>query len=162
MGYAVSETKWYDPGTGQFIVVDGHIVERDALRIAEAIAEYDPNLYLLCLDPARAEGITEEPFVVAEKTKDGTLKPVLRAWKLDDEILLRLYNADTQKKDVLANLLKMEEQQKLDAQTRYQEKRDEAKDILQHLAGMKSRFSVRDSNTGELLTFYDDRPPTRK
>ena len=31
---------YFDPGTGDFLVVDGNIVERDALRIAEAIKDY--------------------------------------------------------------------------------------------------------------------------
>ena len=62
-------SNWYDPGNGQFLVVDGQVVERDALRIAEAISDYDPNLTLLCLNPERAEGISDEPFVVAERER---------------------------------------------------------------------------------------------
>lgn len=153
---------WYDPGTGNYLVVNGHIVERDALRVAEAIHDYDENLHILCLNPERAEGITDEPFIVAEKGKDGVLRPVLRAWKLDDEILSRLYNSDTHKHDVLNALESAEKSQRREQQQRYDEWREEAKDIVKHIAGMKSRYTVKDSVTGDLLTFYDDRPTERK
>ena len=42
-------SNYYDPGTGNHVMVDGMIVERDALRVAEAIKEYDPNLEILCV-----------------------------------------------------------------------------------------------------------------
>ena len=154
-------SNWYDPGNGNFLVVDGNIVERDALRVAEAIRDYDENLTLLCLNPERAEDITDEPFIVAEKGKDGVLRPVLRAWKLDDEILRRLYNSDTVRNDVFNALESAEETQRKRTAQRYQEWREEAQDIVQHIAGMRSRYSVRDSNTGDLITFYDDRPAER-
>jgi hypothetical protein len=154
-------SNYYDPGTGNHVVIDGNIVERDALRIAEAIRDYDPNLILLCLDPNNATGISDEPFVVAERGKDGILRPVLRAWILDDHILERLYNSDTQRHDVLHALVTLEETKKKASQQRYQEKRDEIKDVVQHIAGMRSRYTVKDSETGDMLTFYDDRPAER-
>jgi hypothetical protein len=154
-------SNWYDPGTGDHLIVDGNIVERDALRIAEAIKDYDQNLELLCLNPERATGITDEPFVIAERGKDGVLRPVLRAWVLDEQILQRLYNSDTQRLDVFNALVSMEEQRRRASQQRYQEQREEAKDVVKHIAGMKSRYTVRDSITGDMLTFYDDRPAER-
>jgi hypothetical protein len=154
-------SNYFDPGTGNHVVIDGNVVERDALRIAEAIRDYDPNLVLLCLNPERATGITDEPFVVAERGKDGILRPVLRAWVLDDKVLERLYNSDTQRHDVLHALVTTEEKNRKASQQRYQEKRDELKDVVAHIAGMKSRYTVRDSDTGDMLTFYDDRPAER-
>jgi len=154
-------SNYYDPGTGNHVIIDGNVVERDALRIAEAIRDYDENLVLLCLDPARAEGISDEPFVVAEKGADGILRPVLRAWILDDQILERLYYSDTKRHDVYNALVSLEDKQRRDSQQRYQEKRDETKDVIQHIAGMKSRYSVKDEQTGDMLTFYDDRPAER-
>lgn len=154
-------SNWYDPGTGNHLVVDGNVVERDALRIAEAIRDYDENLMLLCLQPERAEGITDEPFIVAEKGKDGVLRPVLRAWKLDDQILARLFNSDTHRHNVYNDLESLERKQREQSAQRYEEWREEAEDIVKHIAGMRSRYTVRDSNTGDLLTFYDDRPTER-
>jgi hypothetical protein len=155
-------SNFYDPGTGNHVILDGQIVERDALRIAEAIRDYDENLVLLCLNPERAEGISDEPFVVAERGRDGVLRPVLRAWVLDDNILQRIYNSDTQRHNVLNALVATEEQNKKNIQDRYKERREETKDIVAHIAGMKSKYTVRDTQTNELLTFYDDRPAERK
>ena len=50
-----------DAGDGTFVIVDGQIVERDALNIAERINEYDDKLTLVCLDPSKAE-INDAPF----------------------------------------------------------------------------------------------------
>jgi len=155
-------SNYYDPGTGDYVALDGNVVERDALRIAEAIRDYDENLVLLCLDPDNATGISDEPFVVAERGNDGVLRPVLRAWVLDDKILERLYNSDTKRFDVFNALVSMENKQRLESQRRYQETREETKDIVAHIAGMKSKYTVRDSQTGEMMIFYDDRPAERK
>jgi hypothetical protein len=155
-------SNYYDPGTGDYVALDGNVVERDALRIAEAIRDYDENLVLLCLDPDNATGISDEPFVVAERGNDGVLRPVLRAWVLDDKILERLYNSDTKRFDVFNALVSMENKQRLESQRRYQETREETKDIVSHIAGMKSKYTVKDSQTGEMMIFYDDRPAERR
>lgn len=152
----------YDTGTGNFINVDGMLVERDALRVAEAINDYDPNLVVLCLDPDHVEGVSEEPFVIAERCKDGILRPVLRAWVLNDLVLERIRAADGNKFNQLKVLEGMEQTEKATDAQRYQEFREHAKDVVYHIAGMRSKYTVKDSNTNELITFYDDRPATRK
>jgi hypothetical protein len=147
---------------GEFVDVDGMQVEADALRVAEAIKEYDPNLEILCVDPARAEGLSEAPFVIAEHCKDGVLRPVFQCWALDNTVLERIKLADGKNFDLNTTI----EQAKLalakDRNRRYEDVREEAKDVVAHIAGMKSRYTVRDSRTGELVTYYDDRPSTRK
>lgn len=144
----------------QLVEVDGFLVQRDALRVAEAIKDYDPNLEILCLDPARAESITDEPFIVAERCADGKLRPVLRAMELNDLVLQRVIAAD---KCTLGTLEEMENRIKAGIQSRYQDVKEETADVVQHiLQDRRSSYTVRDSNTGELLTFYDDRPATRK
>lgn len=154
--------QYYDPGTGDYVMLNGNIVERKALYLAEKIKDYDPNLELLCnMD---AEGISEEPFVVAEYVEQNgvrVLKPIFRAWELDDRILERIYASDTKRRDVLADIIKSEEQFRADNERRYQEARELNADIVKHIAGMKSKYSITDPNTGELITFYDDRPAVR-
>ncbi len=142
------------------VLVDGCIVERDALRIAEAIKAYDPNLELLCLN--RVEAIDEAPFVIAEHCKDGVLRPVFSAWKLDDTVLHRIVAADGQKANQLAVIEQGELKIKKERERRYKEEMHQAHDVAAHvIANKKSKYTVRDSNTGDLLTFYDDRPTTR-
>ena len=157
-------SNWYDPGNGDFLIVDGAVVERKALYIAEKIKDYDENLELLCLDPDMAEGITDAPFIVAERVmQDGlpVLKPVLRAYELDDRILERIYAADTKRYDVLGDILKSEENFHKDNERRYKDMREEIKDQVAHIAGMKSKYSITDRITGEVIMFYDDRPAVR-
>jgi|SRR5215510_3857677 len=146
-----------------YVDVDGMLVERDALRIAEAIRDYDPNLVLLCVDPNYVEGVSEEPFVVAEKDSNGVLHTVLRSWTLDDTLLERIYLADNQKFNTLDTLLKLEASVKNENKRRYQEVRDETKDVVAHIIKDRhSKYTVRDSKTNEMITFYDDRPSERK
>lgn len=143
--------------------VDGMVVERDALRIAEAIRAYDPNLVLLCLDPNHVQGVSDAPFVVAEKGPDGNYNPVLRAWVLNDTILERIYLADSQKVDGWGNLVKMEETIQKENQRRYQETRESTMDLVKHIIKDRgSQYSVKDEKTGETVTFFDDRPAERK
>lgn len=154
-------SNWYDPGTGEFLIVDGAIVERDALRIAEAIKAYDENLELLCLDPNRAAGVTEEPFVVAERGPDGVLRPFLKVWELNESILHRIWQSDCHKFDGFDRLVRMEDAQKQQSQNRYKEWREEAKDVVAHIAGMKSNYTAELPGTGERVKFFDDRPAER-
>lgn len=147
---------------GQMVNIDGMIVELDALRVAEAIKMYDPNLEVLCLDPSRASDISEAPFVIAELCKDGILRPVFSCWALDNTVLERIKAADGDKISLTTSIEDARKILNNERQRRYEEWRAEAKDITAHIAGMKSNYTVRDSRTGELLTFYDDRPATRK
>jgi len=153
---------YYDPGTGQHVLIDGMVVERDALRVVEAINDYDPNLYVLCVDPQRAEGISEEPFVVVEKCSDGTCRPVMRAWTLDDTLLERIRLSDTHRGNILQTLADMEKKEADKKQERYKDRLGEASDISASIMRMKgSNYSVRDPRTGELITFFDDKPAKR-
>lgn len=153
-------SNFYDPGTGTHVVVDGMLVERDALRVAEAIKDYDENLEVLCLE--QAEGLSDEPFVIAERGPDGVLRPIFRCWQLDDNVLQRLYLADNQKFNTFDTLLNMEQQQKARYKYEWDEFRGDAKDKIAHIAGMRSSYSVPDEKTGDIITFYDDRPAERK
>jgi hypothetical protein len=152
-----SGTNWFDPGNGEYLVVDGNIVERDALRIAEAIKDYDENLELICVDPNMAD-VNEAPFIVCERRKsDGALIRIMEAWELDDRILERIYAADTNRSDVLAGLIKKEEQIRRDTESRYQEKRDANKDLVESIVkNMKSKYVF--EKDGKKVTLYDDRP----
>jgi len=80
-------------GLKETVMVDGAVVEKDALRIAEAVQKINPNLKVVCLDPAKA-GINEAPFMVVELCVDGVWRPVFSAWQLDQRILDRIHMAD--------------------------------------------------------------------
>lgn len=145
------------------IEVDGQLVERDALRIAEAIYDYDENLRVLCLDPSRAEGLSDAPFLIVAKYRDkDEWYPVLRAWKLDDTVLARLQSADMQRTDVLGSIMESEENYLKANQKRYEEVRDlmveQTSAIIAH---QKVKYVLKDEITGDLITFRDDAPAVR-
>jgi predicted transcriptional regulator len=74
---------------------------------------------------------------------------------------MRVQLADNQRFSTLKTVEESEAAFKKNNEQRYSEWRAEAKDVVKHIAGMKSRYTVRDSNTGDLITFYDDRPASR-
>lgn len=150
-------SNWYDPGMGDLIAVDGHLVERDALHIAERIKEYDPNLEILCLDPAMAN-LNDAPFLICERLQNGTLSRVFECWELDDRVLERIRRSDTVVNDVLVDLEGKELTQRLANEARYQEKRDANIDLVKTVAKhMKSSFKFKNSKD-QMVTLYDDRP----
>lgn len=98
----------------------GILVDRDSLRIAERINEYDPNLTLQYLE--QAERLDEPPFRVLERCPDGLQRVVLTAWALDERLLQRIYQADTTRFDIDARLTKQNEQARANKRRRYEEK----------------------------------------
>jgi hypothetical protein len=144
---------WFDPGTGNFLMVEGAIVERDALYIAEKLQDYDPDLVVLCLDPENLHAqFTDAPFVVCRRLPNGQYQRVLEAWKLDDTVLERVYLADSHRHNQLDLLVKMEEKKKADKAKADKEKLDDKHQLFAAaLRNKKSTFSFENSK-GELVT----------
>lgn len=147
----------YDPGNGEYIVVDGNIVERDAYRIVERIHEYDENLSVIVLDPETAN-LSDAPFLVVELKPDGTYQRVIEAWQLDERILERLWAADQRKFDSLETLAKLEMKKKKDTEDRYREAIGDGLEMaVAALKSEKSTFSF-ENKEGDLITLKDDSP----
>lgn len=118
-------------------------VEGDALRVAEKINEYDENLRVQFLE--RPEKIDDAPYRVIETCKDGVDRVVLHAWKLDDTVLERIYNADNQKHDLDAIITGKNIKARANEQSRYEERVAEAHDIAAHvLKSPKQSYTVKD------------------
>lgn len=144
----------------EWVDIDGMIVQADCLRIAEKVKEYDENLEILCnTDPNCS--ISEAPYVLVEKCKDGEYRRISEFWQLDETVLQTVEAADGQRHDLIAVINGKKERMKREADRRYKDMREETKDIVAHIAGMKSRYTVEDPRTGELIAFYDDRPAVR-
>lgn len=153
---------YYDPGSGNLVMVGGHIVERDALRVAEAIKEYDPELEILCIKPEEA-GVNDAPFVICHRQSDGILRRVFEAWALDDRVLDRIRMADSHRGSIIQTLENMEAKIKKDRDDRYKDIMADKRDLVASIAGnRKSSYTFRDDTTGEFITIYDDRPSERK
>lgn len=148
---------YFDPGDGQFVVVDGQIVEKDALRIAEKLQEYDENLEILCIDPMQSD-INDAPFVICERRPDGSLNRIFEAWQLDDTIVERIVLADRHKFDPNARMDSIAAMTKKLKEDRYKDRQAELADIL--ASAVKNRtsvFKVR-NHEGDLVKIHEDKP----
>lgn len=136
----------------KLVNVGGQLVERDALRIAEKISEYDPNLILQYLE--RPEHPSEPPFRVMERCRDGVLRVAFTAWTLDDRLMQRIYAADTVITNPSENVLSLNEQIREKARRRYQEAMAEAQDIVEHvIKSPKQSYTVKDPKTDKVTKF---------
>lgn len=136
-------------------VVGGVQVELDVLRIAEAIHEYDPNLRVQFL-AEQARGVDEPPFRVIERCRDGVDRIAFLAWELDGRLLERVMKADCAKRDLDAIMTKQNRAAKDALNRRYREQLDEANEIaFAVLRSRKSKYTVKDPRTGELLIFTE-------
>jgi len=157
----MTETNWYDPGTGNFIVVDGLIVERDAQNIVDRVREYDPNLDVMCLDPAMGDGLNDAPFLLIwKRPSDGAWERVFEFWALDERVLERIYNADQTRFSAMLKIEDMEAAIEKANKQRYQEFRDEAKEVmLAAVVNKSSSFSLINKE-GDLVKIHEDAPRT--
>jgi hypothetical protein len=147
-----------DVNLKDLIEVDGQLVERDALKIVEKIKAYDPNLEVICVDPASGPGINEAPFIIAEHCPDGKLRRVFEAWQLDDRVVERVWAADQQKFDTLAEIDRVNATVKANNERRYADENAQAADITAHIvAARRSSYSFHDRN-GEKVTIREDLP----
>lgn len=143
--------------TGREVInVDGVLVEKGVYDLVAKIKEYDENLEVLYLDPSRVMvEAFDAPWMIAERCKDGQLRTVFSVWELNDSVLERIWQADNQKFNVQTRLEANNESARQEIRRRYQDVRDEAKDIVQHiLKNPKGRYSF-PSTTGETVTLDD-------
>lgn len=131
-------------------IAAGVYVERDTLRIAEKIQEYDPNLRLkYCAENQR---LTDAPFKLVEICPDGIERVIFDIWELDERVLERLYNADTKKFDInnmldTANLKAKEAQER-----RYKDIQGEAHEIADSIfKSSKDTYKFTEPYTGKRL-----------
>lgn len=143
----------------KYVLIDGALVETDALRIAEKVRDYDHNLQLICLMPDEGT-LASEPYMVICRKPDGSYYKVLGAWELDDRILERLQRSDQRKFDQIKTLESMEAKQAKLKEDRYREIIDPILEMGKAaLKSEKSSFSYRRDN-GDLVQLNDDGPVT--
>lgn len=149
----------YKVGNGEFVEVDGQIVEVDALNIVERIKMYDEKLDVMCLDPLQA-GFNEAPFILVWENNQGHLEKVFEFYELDERILERIYNADQQRFDAFARTVKMEEYIQKQQESRYREQSEEAKEkMLAAIVNKTSTFSIQNAQ-GDLVHIHENAPRT--
>ncbi len=148
-------------GGGEYINVDGNMVEKDALHIAERLAEYDPAIHVICIPPELA-GINEAPFIIAELCPDGEMRRIFECWELNASVIERVQFADSHHYDVQSKIDYANSKVYRQQQQRYEERRLETIDISKHVLKTKqSKFTFRNED-GTKTTIFDDRPAERK
>lgn len=126
-------------------LAEGVLVEDDVLRIVERIREYDPNLVIQYC--ARPDSIADAPYRIMELCPDGHKRLVFSVWQLDNTVMERIYNADNQRHNTLLLLDKANEKARRENRRRYDEEREQAKDIVAHVfASPKNTYSFTDED----------------
>jgi len=152
---------YLDPGNHQLVDVDGQLVEADALKIAEKVHDYDPDLQIICVDPSRA-AFTEAPFLVIRDKGSGVFEKVLEAWVLDDKIIERIWASDGAKFNTLDTLVGMENRKKMEAQYINDQKRGHNIELgVSIIRNPKSSYTFKDDRTDDLVTIHENKPVTR-
>jgi hypothetical protein len=145
---------------GKNYIQMGHLlVEEDALRIAQAVKDYDENLDIICLDPSMP-GVkcTSAPFMVIQRVRDGTYQKVFECWELDMRVLERLWAADQHRNNQWQTLQQMELAAKEGMEKRYRERIIEAGELaFDILKSPRSSYTVLNKD-GDELTFREDSP----
>ncbi len=140
----------------------GTLVERDVLNVVQKIQEYDPNLKIQFLNPNTLAGPGDAPYRLLERCRDGEYRVVFFIWKLDDRVIDRLRRADTQRVDILATLDDNNLKARLAQKKRYEDRMDEAQDIVEHvIKSPKGRYTI-PSEDGEGLVKIDDTKPSER
>lgn len=135
-------------------LADGVYVEQDVLNIVEKIQQYDPNLKVKYVDPNRAE-FGDEPYRIVEVCPDGMERVLFGVWELNELVLERIYAADKMKTDVLANIDSHNRMINQGIQSRYEDQKLEANDIVAHyLESRKGRWSFK-NDAGQKVTLDD-------
>lgn len=148
-----------DTETGKRLVELGRgvQVERDVLGVVEEIRRLWPVLDVQFLDPGRFEELTDAPYRVIEKCKDGFDRVVLTAWTLDKSILERIWAADNLRGSVLDRIDANNNHLRDGEKQRFKERLAEAADLAQHiLNNPKTSYSFRNTE-GERLVLEDDK-----
>jgi hypothetical protein len=139
---------------------DGSLVDRDVLGIIEQVHAYDPNLKVQYLERAAALG--DAPWRIIERCKDGEWRVIFYAWQMDARVLDRIRAADCHMVDVLGGVESNNASLRKAEGRRFQERMEEAKDIVKHIIDSpKGRYSFKNDD-GQLVTVDDDPKPSWK
>lgn len=138
-------------------MADGTYVEEDTLRIAQKIAEYDPNLRLKYCAAVGSPG--DAPYRLVELCPDGVERIVFDIWELDDRVMDKLHEADNQRRDVQGLLDVANQQAKNEEVRRFRELKEEQDGIAEAIIkNNKSVFRFHNPITGDKVTVHENKP----
>jgi hypothetical protein len=118
----------YDEGSGRFI-------NETHRRIGEVIAEYDPELRLVWIDPQDRVDADDKPFAIVHFHPDGQTQ-FISFWRedqVDERLIEHLFENDFRKhhpKEIFDRMEARRDAEKLLEEKRIQEKYDEKLDMF--------------------------------
>lgn len=129
---------------------NGVLVEEDVNNVVEKIRNYDPNLIVQYLDPARATDLTDAPYRIMELCPDGLTRPVMQVWELDDRVIERIHDLDKHRVDILAQLDATNAKARQAEQRRYKQEIEAVSEMVRGvLRSPKDTYTAKNPVTGE-------------
>lgn len=111
---------------------DGQFVSAEHQRIAEIIADYDPDLQLLWIPPANREP-GDAPFAVLHSPAGKPPYVVCYADDCDERLLARVFSMDSAKQDIWSEIEKSEAAREAIKLKRDMDEAEERKDLVEHI-----------------------------
>jgi len=115
-----------DKSPEMIAIGNGAIVERDVLGVAAEISRRWPNLRVQYLEPGSSFGVTEAPYQIVERGKNGKEYVAMQVWQLDSSVIKRLEAIDTNYVDIDAVVTRANENAKREQRRLEQESMHEA------------------------------------
>lgn len=123
-----------------YVATDQGFVSAEHQRIAEIIADYDPDIHLAWIPPDKREP-GDSPFAVVHTPVGQPSYIAFYADECDERLLARVFANDLAKNDVWAQLEKAEAAREAIKLKRQMDEAEERKDLVQHIIkSPKSRY----------------------
>jgi hypothetical protein len=111
---------------------EGYFISAEHQRIAEIINDYDSDLYLLFIPPAKREP-GDKPYAIMHQPPGKAPYIAMYSDTCDERLLARLFENDARRHDILSRLEAEELAQKLTEAKRRQDEADAKADIAKSM-----------------------------
>lgn len=143
---------------GEFMAIDGMVVEKKALYIVEKLKDINPNIEVLALDPDRTEGLLDEPYQICERLPNGRVVKIFGVMELNDSVITRVQLADSRRYDIEAQITKANAKVREEQDKKFREELAAKKDLVTSIIkSTKSSYSYL-NDSGDKVTIYEDQP----
>lgn len=134
------------------------VMERDVLSIVEEIRNFGDfygQIDVAYLDPETSGGLTDAPYIIFERCRDGKARLVFSVWQLDSSVMDRIRAADTTVFDIGELVEKHNAKRREEIEKAGKERLAEAGDIYAHaLRNPKTSYTFENTD-GEVVKLDD-------
>lgn len=148
---------------GRIYNVGGTLVHEDVLRVVQEIERrYGDQVVVQYLNPDSRQPveITDAPYRILEKRRDGGYSVICKVWELDNRVLQALEAADNLFREV-SLIEEIEKAERKEREDRQKAERDWSENFAQpvlqsYLKADKTRYTYTDEETGEKVVIKED------